>query len=101
MKAVYPDESRYVLEAFCIDHGSVEFFDLGKEPIVRERFTFGNAAAKKSGFQITDGCIHCGTCERICPQNCIADDKINQTHCLHCGLCAEECPVGAIKKRGE
>lgn len=50
MKAVYPDESRYVLEAFCIDHGSVEFFDLGKEPIVRERFTFGNAAAKKSGW---------------------------------------------------
>ena len=101
MNTVYPGESRYELEAFCIENGSVEFFDLGKEPIVRESFTFGNAAAKKSGFQITDGCIHCGTCERICPQKCIADDTINQTHCLHCGLCAEECPVGAIKKRGE
>lgn len=35
MNAVYPDESRYVLEAFCIEKGDVEFFDLGKEPIVR------------------------------------------------------------------
>ncbi len=101
MNTVYPGESRYVLEAFCIENGSVEFFDLGKRPIARECFTFGNAAAKNAGFYITDGCIHCGTCERICPQNCITDYKINQNHCLHCGLCAEECPVGAIKKRGE
>lgn len=100
MNAVYPDESRYVLEAFCIEEGCVEFFDLGKEPIVRESFTLGNAAVKESGFIITDRCIHCGKCGRICPQRCITDDQINQNHCLHCGLCAEECPVGAVKKRG-
>lgn len=101
MNSVYPGESRYVLEAFCIDNGSVEFFDLGKEPIVRESFTLGNTIAKEAGFLITDSCIHCGKCERICPQKCIVDYKINQNHCLHCGLCFEECPVKAITKRGE
>lgn len=101
MNAVYPDESRYVLEAFCIEKGDVEFFDLGKEPIVRESFTLGNTMAKEAGFLITDSCIHCGKCERICPQKCIIDCKINQKHCLHCGLCAEECPVNAIIKRGK
>ena len=56
--------------------------------------------AKEAGFLITDSCIHCGKCERICPQKCIIDCKINQKHCLHCGLCAEECPVNAIIKKG-
>ena len=38
MNSVYPDDSRYVLEPFYIDNGAVEFFDLGREPIVRETF---------------------------------------------------------------
>lgn len=101
MNDVYPDESRYILDAFYIDNGSVEFFDLGKKPIVRENFSLGDAMAKEAGFLITDGCIQCGKCELICPQKCITDYEIGQDHCLHCGLCVEECPVGAIVKRGE
>ena len=30
MKGVYPGESRYILEPFCIEEGEAEFFDLGK-----------------------------------------------------------------------
>ena len=101
MNAVYPEDSRYILEAFCIQNGSVEFFDLCKEPIVRENFAMGDGKARKAGFKITNDCIRCGKCERVCPQKCIKDYEINQTHCLHCGLCKEECPVGAITKRGE
>lgn len=100
MNAVYPNESRYILEAFCIDNGHIEFFDLGKEPIVRESFSFGNYQLTEVGFYITDNCIKCGKCERICPQRCIENFRINQNHCLHCGLCFEKCPVGAIKRRG-
>lgn len=100
MNTVYPGDSRYVLEAFCIDNGTVEFFDLGKEPIDREYFTLGSTRVKEEGFLITDNCIECGKCENICPQKCISDFKINQKHCLHCGLCYEECPVKAIKRRG-
>ena len=51
MNAVYPDESRYVLEAFCIEKGYVEFFDLGKEPIVRESFyALETLWQKEAGF---------------------------------------------------
>ena len=100
MQAVYPNESRRILEAFCIEEGEVEFFDLGKEPINRESFTIGSVKVSKTGFDITKDCIQCGRCEEICPQKCIKDFTIQQNHCLHCGLCLEECPVNAIKKRG-
>ena len=101
MNDVYPGDSRYVLEAFCIADGEVEFFDLGQTPIARECFHLGHFACPEKGFEITDKCINCGKCERICPQQCIKNFTINQNHCLHCGLCVEECPVGAITKRGE
>lgn len=102
MKSVYPGESRYILDAFCTDGGVVEFFDLGKEPIEREYFALGFSAQSVKGYEIiTDKCIKCKKCERLCPQSCIKDFSINQRHCLHCGLCFEKCPVGAIARKGE
>lgn len=98
MNAVYPGDSRYILEAFCIDKGTGEFFDLGQTPINRETFTFGDAKEEKKGFVIGDTCIKCGKCESACPQKCINNFTIDQDHCLHCGLCAEQCPVEAIKR---
>ncbi len=119
--AVYPGESRYILEPFCISSGELEFFDLGKSPIYRESFVFGSAEAsreatqntgkesqichapREKGFLITDVCIGCGKCMRGCPQQCIAKGTpflIHQENCLHCGLCFENCPVQAIVRRG-
>lgn len=103
MKEVYPGDSRYILEAFCVDHGQMEFFDLGKSPIVRESFALGEEEVTRKGFEITDACIGCGICQQDCPQQCIqrgAPFAIRQEHCLHCGLCYENCPVQAIRKRG-
>ncbi len=102
MNAVYPGDSRYILDAFCISEGEAELFDLGTEPIYRESFSLGNAPVKKKGFVITDNCIGCGTCQSNCPQQCIDEGMpfvINQEHCLHCGLCYENCPVQAIERR--
>jgi len=101
MNSVYSGDSRYVLEPFCVDYGVVEFFDLGKEPIVRETFPIGVAAVNEKGYEITNQCIRCGKCERICPQHCIDNFKIDQSHCLHCGLCFEQCPVNAIRRKRE
>ena len=98
MNTVYPGDSRYVLEPFCIDNGDVEFFDLGKSPIVRNTFSVNSADKKLKGFEITDRCIKCKKCEKICPQKCIENFEIKQNNCLHCGLCFEECPVNAIEK---
>lgn len=102
MNSVYPKESRYILEPFCIANANIEFFDLGKEPINRENFTIGNHKEQQKGFEISASCIGCGKCQKICPQQCIQTGKpfkINQHHCLHCGLCFENCPVKAITIR--
>lgn len=103
MNDVYPGQSRYILEAFCIAEGELAFFDLGKTPIERETLAWGNASLSLKGYHISDACIGCGKCQTLCPQRCIqtgAPYLIDQRHCLHCGLCAETCPMQAIKKRG-
>lgn len=99
MNSVYPGESRYILEAFCLEEGEGEFFDLGREPIVRESFGFGGIPAGCKGYFITEACIRCGRCVNCCPQKCIRDFTIGQEHCLHCGLCQEGCPAEAIVRR--
>ena len=104
MKAVYPGDSRYILEPFCLDNGQMEWFDLGQSPIVRQSFSLGGAPDEKKGFVITAACIGCGVCRANCPQQCIQSGSpfaIGQAHCLHCGLCYENCPVQAIEKRGK
>lgn len=99
MNEVYPKDSRYILEPFCICIEEMEWFDLGVSPIQR-----GTIGKRQKGFMISDACISCGKCMRNCPQQCISAGRpyaINQKHCLHCGLCAENCPVNAILPRGE
>ncbi|MDO4269488.1 MAG: 4Fe-4S binding protein [Eubacteriales bacterium] len=103
MNGVYPGESRYILEPFCIRSGQLEFFDLGKSPIERAYFSIGTAAPAEKGYEITDACVGCGRCAKQCPQQCIdvgKPYKIRQSHCLHCGLCGESCPVRAVVRRG-
>ena len=102
MNEVYPGDSRYILDPFCIRKGEIEFFDLGTTPIQRESFSLGGQKTKKKGFYITEACIGCGKCKRNCPQKCIEEGKpyrIRQENCLHCGLCYENCPVQAIASR--
>ena len=102
MNDVYPGDSRYILDPFCIRKGEIEFFDLGTTPIQRESFSLGGQKTKKKGFYITEACIGCGKCKRKCPQKCIEEGKpyrIRQENCLHCGLCYENCPVQAIASR--
>lgn len=101
MNTVYPGQSRYILDAFCIDAGEIEFFDLGDHPIYRQRLTLGDVQAHEHGFQISEDCIACGICQSNCPQGCIEEGDIfhiQPEHCLHCGLCYENCPVQAITR---
>jgi len=101
MKNVYPGDSRYVLEVFCIQNGEIEYFNLGVHPIFRESYIIGNGTIPKTGYIITNQCIGCGKCVQICPQSCIQKGNpytIIQQNCLQCGLCMESCPVCAIER---
>lgn len=102
MNDVYPGDSRYILEAFCIKDGELEFFDLSVSPIYRESISLGEGKMTETGFFITEDCIGCGICQSNCPQQCIEEGTpfvIQQEHCLHCGLCFENCSVQAIMRR--
>lgn len=102
MNGVYPGDSREILEVFCLYEGEGEYFCLADHPIVRRPFSFGKDTYHEKGFQITDHCIQCGTCERVCPQGAIREGQpfeIIQENCLHCGRCFENCPVKAIVHR--
>lgn len=98
---VYPDNTRNIGIIFELRDFTIEYFNLGVNPIFREVYTVGQAKIEQKGYHITDSCIGCGTCLKHCPQKCIiAGEKclIQPEHCLHCGACFEHCPVKAVEK---
>ena len=99
---VYPGDTRNIGIIFCIDTAEIEYFNLGVNPIFRETYRLGGVKLKEKGYFITESCIGCGTCRKMCPQRCIEDGspfKIRQNHCLHCGNCYENCPIKTIERR--
>lgn len=104
MAKIYPSlQSREALEVFQIFEASGELFDLSRDPVFRQSFSYGGAQEQTSGYRI-DGetCIGCGSCLTVCPVGCIRGDgpmEIDQSRCLHCGNCQRVCPVKAVEKR--
>ncbi len=101
---VYPDDTRNIGIIFEIKDAEIEYFNLGVNPIFRETYAIGSGRAEPlKGYKITDRCVCCGKCEKVCPQRCIQSGKpfeIAAEHCLHCGACFEGCPVKAVERLG-
>ena len=51
------------------------------------------------------GCIGCGCCDAVCPQECITVfnphgvAEIMESKCIGCGACVDACPQGIIHLR--
>ncbi|MDE7234966.1 MAG: 4Fe-4S binding protein [Ruminiclostridium sp.] len=101
---VYPGDTRKIGIIFEIRDAEIEYFNLGVNPIFRETYVIGNGKAEQpKGYKITDQCVGCGKCQKLCPQHCIQSGKpfeIIAEHCLHCGACFEGCPVKAVERLG-
>jgi NADH-quinone oxidoreductase subunit F len=55
-------------------------------------------------YKITDKCIGCTRCAKICPVTCISGKVkmlhvIDQDRCIKCGACFKVCPVEAIVRK--
>lgn len=61
---------------------------------------FTNFVIGKNFFRVTDNCISCGLCERVCPTGTItlSDGKpVWSDTCVQCVACIHRCPVRAIE----
>lgn len=102
MDELYPGDSRNIIDAFWIEEGQGEFFDLGQKPLLRVPFALGGRAANGGGYAIGSACDSCGTCLSVCPTGVIEPGTpyhIRQESCLHCGSCYEACPSRAIERK--
>ena len=51
--------------------------------------------------KITEDCIGCTACTRLCPVFAISGERkevhvINEKRCVDCGVCGKACPKGAV-----
>ncbi|MDR3259956.1 MAG: [FeFe] hydrogenase, group A [Fusobacteriaceae bacterium] len=77
-----------------------QFYDEIEEHIEEHKCRAGKCIQLLK-FTITNKCIGCTACARVCPVKCISG-KPKERHvldskiCTHCGQCVSICPVGAI-----
>lgn len=82
---------------------NVNLYTTGSLPGLKSRCIyplFTNFALGNNSFRVTDDCISCGLCERVCPTGTITltDGKPVWTNtCVQCVACIHRCPVRAIE----
>jgi len=94
-------EGNFVLYKAKGEIFDVDFYCTHRDhKLLRNRFQFGDATYNQAGVRITDECIGCGSCKKVCTFKAIQVGnpyKVDETRCDDCVSCLLECPVGAIK----
>lgn len=105
------DQARYpAMTAFVIYRAKGEIFDYDFEKeqrdhkLERERFSYGGFPYEAAGLTITENCIGCGKCRKVCTFDAIYQDgeryRIDSSRCDECGDCYMHCPAQAIQHKG-
>lgn len=106
------DNLRYpAMTAFVLYRAKGEIYDYDFEKtyrankLKRVRFSYGGFPIIKAGLTITDKCIKCDKCKKVCSFDAInvIDSKyeINGNYCDECGSCFVNCPANAIIHKGK
>lgn len=105
------DQKRYpAMTTFVVYRAKGEVYDYDFDKIhrdhklERERFTFGDLPVIPAGLSITNRCVGCGRCSKVCSFDAIIKDgnryRINGRRCDECGNCFTVCPAHAIVSKG-
>ena len=94
---------RHVAEALA-GHGS-STYTAGSFPGLKSAMVYPLFRLSLRGhnyFRVTDRCVSCGLCARVCPTNIIEIGEDRRPHwdehgCVQCLACIHRCPVRAIE----
>ncbi len=93
IKADIDGRKQYIqpAEQFEVDFSNA-FFDMRKKEGPMYAFPL---------YKVTEACIGCGTCTRVCPTGCVRIEEKRAVHdytnCAHCMACIQACPTKAIQ----
>lgn len=85
------------------DRQNVNLYTIGSLPWLKSKLIyplFSTFAIGSNSFRVTDACISCGLCERVCPTGtiCLTEGKPRwKNTCVQCVACIHRCPVRAIE----
>lgn len=91
-----------IVEAIA-GHQNVNLYKKGSMPFLKSYLVnplFVNFATGRNSFRVTDACISCGLCEKVCPTKTISvvDGRpVWASTCVQCVACIHRCPVRAIE----
>lgn len=85
--------------------GGSAVYTSGSMPGLKSRLVYPLFRASlrlRNYFRVTDRCISCGLCERVCPARIITMGDDGKPHwekhgCVQCVACVHRCPVRAIE----